>query len=119
MDATTSAAGQLVKKGKVSGGEVLVDVVAGGLAGKVAGDVTEKLLKKSNAAKVLVNQADRAVRLAKSTSKASRTIAAKAAIKKAENYGASRGAAAGVAGSGTVSEIVKRVTGVGEEKKKK
>ena len=118
-DAATSAGGQLVKKGKVDAGEVLIDVVAGGTAGKVAGDLAEKVTKKSPIGKVLANQADRAERVVANSTRSTRQEAAKNATQKAENYAAKRGAAAGTASSGAASEAAKKINGAGEESKKK
>ncbi len=117
-DAATSAGGQLVKKGKIDGGEVLIDVIAGGTLGKAAGDAAEKVAKKSPTGKVLANQADRAKRVAANSTRPTRQEAAKTTAKKAENYAAKRGAAAGTAASGIASEAAKKLTGTGEDPKK-
>lgn len=119
-DAAASAGGQLVKRGKVDAGEVVIDVIAGQTVGRVAGNLVEKVAKKSSAAKVLAKQADRAKRVASIPApRPTRVAAAKQAAKKSENYVARRGAAAGTAASGVASDAVKRVIGVGEESKKK
>jgi len=114
-DAATSAASQKIQTGEVNTSEVLIDVVAGGTVGKIAGDAAEKAAKNSPVGKTLMRQADRAERVAGNNPRPSRQAASESTKKKAENHAVSRGAAAGTAASGAASETIKKVAGVDEK----
>lgn len=105
--AAASAAGQKITTGKIDGTKVAIDAAAGALGGHL-GDKATVSAAKSAEGKLLSRQADRATRVAVG-GRASRVAAKEAAIKKSENFAASRSAAVGGASSGVVGSAVKDV----------
>ena len=107
-DAVVSATNQLVTTGEVDLKDVAIDATAGQIVGKTVSKAVQNKAQASRTAKVLHNQADRAQRVAKG-SREVRQVAADKATKKAENFGAGRATAAGVASSGTASTVVREL----------
>ncbi|MEA4887592.1 MAG: RHS repeat-associated core domain-containing protein, partial [Bacteroides graminisolvens] len=115
VDATTSAASQLVKEGKIDVKSVVVDVAAGQAGSQLASKV-KSIAKNSPEGKVLERQADRAKRVAGDNPRVSRAKRAQSAINKSESYGNKSAIAVGTASSNIMSTFTNKLL---EDDKKK
>ena len=109
-DAVISAGTQKAKTGSIDVTDLIIDVTAGGTAGRFAGDVAANVAQKSQTGKVLAKQAERAQRVAAASSRPARQVAVSTTAKKVENFVASRSVGAGTAASGLVSDAAKKLT---------
>lgn len=122
LDATASIANQAVTTGEVDPEAVVMDVLGGQTAGKIAGEVVGKIAQNTPEGKILARDADRKQRIADNSSarrKAARQSQADKAEKESDSYKARRAVSASIAASGATSTIAEKVLEKDDKGKKR